>query len=53
MNAHDDKLIARTPHPDCPACKAKRLHQADEWKTYHPDAGTGVDLRNNRTVAKQ
>lgn len=27
-------------NPDCPACTAKRLHTAEDWK-HHPHAGHG------------
>lgn len=33
--------IARTLHPDCPACQANRLHGGDEWAKFHPHAGEG------------
>ncbi len=36
-----DKTIARTTHPDCPACQAGRLHAGDEYARYHPQAGQG------------
>jgi hypothetical protein len=40
MNPSDaDKL--RTPNPDCPACIAKKMHNQEEWKKFHPNAGKG------------
>jgi hypothetical protein len=46
----------RTPNPDCPYCQAKKLHPrypVDELRKYHPDAGTGVDLRDSRKAKGQ
>lgn len=44
-----DKTIHRTANPECPACIARRLHTAEDWK-HHPDAGSGVfegrEMRN-------
>jgi len=37
--------VIRTPNPDCPACKASRLHSEEEWKAYHPKRGTGIEAR--------
>jgi hypothetical protein len=37
----DDKIVNRTPNPNCPVCIAKRQHNDDEWAKYHPLAGTG------------
>ena len=34
------ELIARTPNPDCPACQEKRRHSPEEWRQYHPLAGS-------------
>lgn len=33
--------IARTLHPDCPACQAGRMHAPEEWAKFHPHAGEG------------
>jgi hypothetical protein len=30
----------------CPACSETRFHSDDEWKKYHPKAGTGRDKRD-------
>jgi len=38
----ESQTIERTPNPDCPACRVKRLHGADEWDAFHPEAGTGT-----------
>ncbi len=45
MKAQEDKI--KTPNKNCSACQNNRIHNSDEWKKYHPDAGTGVDNRNN------
>jgi hypothetical protein len=34
--------IQNTPHPDCPACKAGRMHTEAEWERYHPASRTGT-----------
>jgi hypothetical protein len=38
--------VFRTPNLECPACQAKRIHVEEEWKKYHPLAGTGT-VRSN------
>lgn len=41
--------IDRTPNPNCPWCRQKKLHPrepVDELLLHHPDAGDGVDNRN-------
>jgi hypothetical protein len=44
-NVRDDQDILRTPNPGCPACKLGRYHNPEEWKKFHPKAGTGIDVR--------
>lgn len=34
--------VLATPNINCPACLEKRMHQTDEWKRFHPAAGTGT-----------
>lgn len=33
------------PVVECPACVAKRLHTEEEWREFHPKAGSGFDAR--------
>jgi hypothetical protein len=37
--------VLRTPNRECPACRDDRFHVDEEWKRYHPKAGTGVEHR--------
>lgn len=36
----NDSTIARTPAAGCPACESRKYHTAEEWKAFHPDAGS-------------
>ena len=44
MKNQGDEL--KTPNENCPACQNNKIHNSEEWKKYHPDAGKGVDNRN-------
>lgn len=32
----------------CPACEAKRVHTAEEWEQFHPQAGEGFKKGDGR-----
>jgi hypothetical protein len=45
-------LVNRSSNPDCPACQEKRLHIPEEWKLYHPLAGTGHSREHGSPIKK-
>lgn len=47
-----DRTITRTPAPGCPSCEANRLHTAEDWKQFHPDAGTGTHKEHGTALAQ-
>ena len=38
-----DETFLRTPNANCPACIEYRWHREEEWKTFHPHAGEGIN----------
>lgn len=43
MTKKDEGTIHRASHPRCPACQESRLHTAEEWAKFHPEAGKGIN----------
>ncbi len=50
--------IAGTFNPNCPSCKAYKVHVEDDWKMYHPEAGNGYSRehgspRSAKSIVKE
>lgn len=48
-----EATIHSSSNPDCPACQEKRMHKEEEWKKYHPLAGTGHSREHGSPIKKQ
>lgn len=48
----DEITINKSSNLNCPACKDSRLHSKEEFKLYHPLAGTGYSREHGSPIKK-
>jgi hypothetical protein len=50
--ANEPQLTWTTPNPECPSCRAKKVHPPREYQFYHPLGGHGFTKEHGASCKK-